>query len=231
MRRLAPARPCSPPPLLAGCGGDDERARGARLGRRTTQLDVEVTRRRRPSRSARAALRRASRATRRRLDALARSREPRRPGARLHAACTAARRRPTSPARSRAEPVDVTLDRTDGCGIADYEALFAALGRSSRPSAEPNALPCRPLDSWEGSTDMTYRFGRRVPAVLTTLALAAVVGATPAPAAATGHNHSELADCNALLPRLRRCRSAGFDARAARCVRPAAAAINRASRR
>jgi hypothetical protein len=27
------------------------------------------------------------------------------------------------------EPVDVTVTRTDGCGIADYEALFAALGR------------------------------------------------------------------------------------------------------
>ena len=27
------------------------------------------------------------------------------------------------------EPVDVTVARSDGCGIADYEALFAALGR------------------------------------------------------------------------------------------------------
>jgi len=27
------------------------------------------------------------------------------------------------------EPVDVTVTRSDGCGIADYEALFAALGR------------------------------------------------------------------------------------------------------
>jgi hypothetical protein len=27
------------------------------------------------------------------------------------------------------EPVDVTITRSDGCGIADYEALFAALGR------------------------------------------------------------------------------------------------------
>jgi len=26
-------------------------------------------------------------------------------------------------------PVDVTVARSDGCGIADYEALFAALGR------------------------------------------------------------------------------------------------------
>jgi hypothetical protein len=25
-------------------------------------------------------------------------------------------------------PVDVTVDRTNGCGIADYDALFAALG-------------------------------------------------------------------------------------------------------
>ena len=25
--------------------------------------------------------------------------------------------------------VDVTIDRADGCGIADYEALFAAFGR------------------------------------------------------------------------------------------------------
>jgi hypothetical protein len=29
----------------------------------------------------------------------------------------------------RGEPVDRTIDRADGCGIADYEALFAALGR------------------------------------------------------------------------------------------------------
>jgi hypothetical protein len=27
------------------------------------------------------------------------------------------------------EPVDVTVTRSDGCGIAEYEALFAALGR------------------------------------------------------------------------------------------------------
>ncbi|HZH23851.1 MAG TPA: hypothetical protein VEY49_03040 [Solirubrobacteraceae bacterium] len=27
------------------------------------------------------------------------------------------------------EPVDVTFARSDGCAIADYEALFAALGR------------------------------------------------------------------------------------------------------
>jgi hypothetical protein len=27
------------------------------------------------------------------------------------------------------ESVDVTIDRTDGCGIADYESLFEALGR------------------------------------------------------------------------------------------------------
>jgi hypothetical protein len=27
------------------------------------------------------------------------------------------------------EPVDVTVKRTDGCGIAEYDALFAALGR------------------------------------------------------------------------------------------------------
>ena len=29
----------------------------------------------------------------------------------------------------RGEPVDVTIDRADGCGIASYEALFEALGR------------------------------------------------------------------------------------------------------
>ena len=27
------------------------------------------------------------------------------------------------------EEVDLQLDRADGCGIADYEALFAAFGR------------------------------------------------------------------------------------------------------
>ena len=27
------------------------------------------------------------------------------------------------------EPVDVTLARTDGCGIAAYEALFTSFGR------------------------------------------------------------------------------------------------------
>jgi hypothetical protein len=30
----------------------------------------------------------------------------------------------------RGEPVDVTIDRANGCGIADYEALFKALGRT-----------------------------------------------------------------------------------------------------
>jgi hypothetical protein len=29
----------------------------------------------------------------------------------------------------RGEPVDRTINRADGCGIADYEALFEALGR------------------------------------------------------------------------------------------------------
>jgi hypothetical protein len=29
----------------------------------------------------------------------------------------------------RGEPVDRTIDRADGCGIADFEALFEALGR------------------------------------------------------------------------------------------------------
>jgi hypothetical protein len=29
------------------------------------------------------------------------------------------------------EDVDVTIDRADGCGIADYEALFAAFGRQA----------------------------------------------------------------------------------------------------
>jgi type IV pilus biogenesis protein CpaD/CtpE len=27
------------------------------------------------------------------------------------------------------EPIDVTIDRADGCGIHDYDALFAAFGR------------------------------------------------------------------------------------------------------
>ena len=31
--------------------------------------------------------------------------------------------------RLEGRPVDVTLDRADGCGIAAYEALFAAFGR------------------------------------------------------------------------------------------------------
>ncbi len=33
------------------------------------------------------------------------------------------------------EPVDVTVTRSDGCGIADYEALFALIGREP-PVAE-----------------------------------------------------------------------------------------------
>ena len=47
---------------------------------------------------------------------------------------------------------------------------------------------------------MTIRLGRRAPVVLTALALAAAVGAAPAPAAETGHNLADLAACNALLP-------------------------------
>jgi hypothetical protein len=34
----------------------------------------------------------------------------------------------------RGEPVDRTITRADGCGIADYEALFEALGRK-QPTA------------------------------------------------------------------------------------------------
>jgi hypothetical protein len=48
---------------------------------------------------------------------------------------------------------------------------------------------------------MKKRLGRRAtPAVLATLALAATVGTAPAPAAPAGHNHADLAACNALLP-------------------------------
>jgi hypothetical protein len=47
---------------------------------------------------------------------------------------------------------------------------------------------------------MHHRYGRRLPVVLATLALAAIVGAAPAPAADAGHNLAELAECNGLLP-------------------------------
>jgi len=112
---------------LAGCGGDDARPAAPAPADRT-RLSVEVTGAgpepvrfelrcgaTQPCRPAQ-------------VDRLAAIAEPPDPGR----ACTLQyggpeRAHVTGTLQGR--PVDVTVARSDGCGIADYEALFAALGR------------------------------------------------------------------------------------------------------
>jgi hypothetical protein len=120
MRRLA----CLLPALLvvatfAACGDDDERPAAPADA---TELRVEVTKA--ASKPIHMTLRCAGKCDVAALQK-ALSKEP-------HRACTLQyggpeRAHVTGTLEGR--PVDVTLDRADGCGIADYEALFTAFGR------------------------------------------------------------------------------------------------------
>jgi hypothetical protein len=113
--------------LPAGCGGDDEQPTG-RAPAAATRLAVEVTGA--GPDPVRVELRcgGATLCGRARLDKLAAIVEPPDPAR----ACTQQYGGPEEAHLTgtlEGEPVDVTVTRSDGCGIADYEALFAALGR------------------------------------------------------------------------------------------------------
>jgi hypothetical protein len=112
---------------LSACGAGDERP-AASAPADTTRLTVEVT-------GAGAAAKRielrcgatqpCARAGIAKLAALAHADTPARACTQQYGGPETARMRGTL----EGEPVDVTVTRSDGCGIADYEALFAALGR------------------------------------------------------------------------------------------------------
>lgn len=117
---------------LAGCGADAERetpAPAGGSGAATTRLAVEVTRAQpEPMTFAlscggdkpcdRAAIRRLR-------QALRNAEDPARVCTLQYAGPEEAHVKGTLEGR----PVDVTLNRANGCGIAGYEALFAAFGR------------------------------------------------------------------------------------------------------
>jgi hypothetical protein len=112
---------------VAGCGGDDEQP-AANAPADTTRLIVEVSRA--APDPVRIELRcgGANPCDRAQLDDLAAVAEPDDPTR----ACTMQyggpeRAHMTGVLEGRA--VDVSVTRSDGCGIADYEALFAAFGR------------------------------------------------------------------------------------------------------
>jgi hypothetical protein len=109
---------------LAACGGDDEQPAASPAD--GTQLTVEVT----GARAGTIELRcgGAEPCDRRRLDKLAPILRP--PDERR--ACTLVYGGPEKAhvtGTLEGERVDITIDRADGCGIADYEKLFEALGR------------------------------------------------------------------------------------------------------
>jgi hypothetical protein len=118
MRRLAIVVPVLLALALAACGDDEEPAAPADA----TQLDVEVTNA--ASQPIRMTLRCGGTCDTARLDE-ALTEDPER-------ACTQQYGGPekahvTGSVNGR--PVDITLARSDGCGIAAYEALFASFGR------------------------------------------------------------------------------------------------------
>jgi hypothetical protein len=111
---------------LAACGDDEQPAAGAPAD--STRLTVEVTRA--GPDPVRIELRcgETNPCAQEQLDKLAAVAEPPDPTR----ACTLQyggpeRAHVTGVLEGR--PVDVTLTRSNGCGIADYDALFAALGR------------------------------------------------------------------------------------------------------
>jgi hypothetical protein len=112
--------------LVAGCGGDDEQAAQPAD---TTRLHVEVTGAGSESIGGRLACGGAKPCDGAKLARLARALAPQDP----QRACTlqyGGPERAHVTGTLEGKPVDATVTRTNGCGIADYKALFAALGRT-----------------------------------------------------------------------------------------------------
>jgi hypothetical protein len=128
MRRLAPLLPALlAAAALAGCGADDERP-AATEPAATTQLRVEVTGAGPDPISVELSCETADPCEQRRLDRLAAVVKPDDPDQ----ACTlqyGGPERAHVTGTLEGKRVDVTVGRTNGCEIADYEALFEALGR------------------------------------------------------------------------------------------------------
>ena len=112
---------------LTGCGGDGEQP-AASAPADSTQLTVEVTGAGADPVRIELSCGSSKPCDRGRLDKLAAVAEPEDPAR----ACTQQYGGPEQAHMTgtlEGKPVDVTVDRADGCGIADYDALFAALGR------------------------------------------------------------------------------------------------------
>ena len=128
MRRLSSLLPALLVAMtLAACGADDEQP-AATAPADSTRLTVEVTGASPDPIAIELSCGGATPCEQRRLDKLAAVAEPADPTR----ACTQQYGGPEEAHMTgtlEGEPVDVTVTRSDGCGIADYEALFAALGR------------------------------------------------------------------------------------------------------
>jgi hypothetical protein len=130
MRGSLPAAVAAAAVALAGCGGAGEE-RAATASTATTDLTVRVTRAGGGPRELALHCRPAGRCDERRLDRLRSALDGAADRTRV---CTEIyggpeRAHVTGVLRGRA--VDVVVTRSDGCGIADYDALFAALGRTA----------------------------------------------------------------------------------------------------
>jgi len=128
MRRRAPLLPALiAAAALGGCGADDERP-AATEPAATTQLRVEVTGVGTGAISVELRCGAADPCEQRTLDQLARVVKPDDPAQ----ACTlqyGGPERAHLTGTLEGKRVDVTVGRANGCEIADYEALFEALGR------------------------------------------------------------------------------------------------------
>ena len=113
---------------VAACGADEEQP-AASAQPDTTRLTVEVTGARPEPITIRLRCGGREPCERARLDKVAEVAEPDDPAR----ACTLVYGGPEKAQVTgmlEGRPVDVTVTRTNGCGIAEYEALFVALGRT-----------------------------------------------------------------------------------------------------